>query len=70
MSPISPCLSVPWPQGKRLPLPDNPDVCPRSLAGLIELMWAPDPKLRPGAGEVSKSLSLILHKTQQAQGSP
>lgn len=45
--------------GHRLPLPDDPAVCPPLLARLIARCWAADPRLRPSAGEVVKRLRIV-----------
>ena len=56
-------------QGKRPPMPEDPAVCPRPLASLLDAMWAGEPKMRPGAGEVIKQLSLVqaLHAPAPVQ---
>lgn len=54
-------------QHERLPIPDDPDMCPPSLASLLRQCWAVDPNTRPGAGDVVKRLSLILVRLQEGR---
>ncbi|KAL6748367.1 kinase-like domain-containing protein [Haematococcus lacustris] len=59
---------------ERPELPESAERCPPDLAALITRCWQPDPRDRPSAGELVKSISLIMkvrqHNNKQLQASP
>lgn len=45
---------------ERPELPEDEERCPPDLASLIKDCWNPDPKARPGTGEVVKLVTLVM----------